>query len=162
MVPLCDGRVLQNSQALGATGVLSSVWCCWLYSQMPGMMDAQLCHAAVCQPQSGPCRHCPGQARTSWQQRRAAAAAAAAGNFGRAPDSPKRSNSNVSQLFDALVVAATGGTEGAAAAAAGGEAPVESRLGGGLGPVSAAAAATAGSGALPAFPRRRRRLPWRL
>jgi hypothetical protein len=79
------------------------------------------------------------------------AAAAAAGmpasaSRGEGPglSSPKRSGSQVSLAFDALVMAATGGTEGAAAAAAGGEAPVESRLGGplaGAGGLSAAAAA---------------------
>lgn len=53
------------------------------------------------------------------------------------PVSPKRSGSQVSLAFDALVMAATGGTEGAAAAAAGGEAPVESRLGGPLPPAAA-------------------------
>lgn len=60
------------------------------------------------------------------------------------PVSPKRSGSQVSLAFDALVMAATGGTEGAAAAAGGGEAPVESRLGGPL----AAAGLTPGSGSL--------------
>jgi hypothetical protein len=57
--------------------------------------------------------------------------------------SPKRSGSQVSLAFDALVMAATGGTEGAAAAAAGGEAPVESRLGGPLGGAGLSAAAAA-------------------
>ena len=51
---------------------------------------------------------------------------------GRGPDSPRRSGSNASQLFDALVMAATGGTEGAAAAPAANDAPaVDSRALGG-------------------------------
>lgn len=41
-------------------------------------------------------------------------------------DSPKRSGSGVSQLFDALVMAATGGPEGAAVENIGGEPPVTS------------------------------------
>lgn len=46
------------------------------------------------------------------------------------PDSPRRSGSNASQLFDALVMAATGGTEGAAAAPAANDTPaVDSRFG---------------------------------
>jgi hypothetical protein len=50
---------------------------------------------------------------------------------GRNPDSPRRSGSNASQLFDALVMAATGGTEGAAAAPAANDTPaVDSRFGG--------------------------------
>mmetsp|Transcript_1796 Transcript_1796/g.3988 ORF Transcript_1796/g.3988 Transcript_1796/m.3988 type:complete len:813 (-) Transcript_1796:985-3423(-) len=44
----------------------------------------------------------------------------------RSKDSPKPSQSGVSQLFDALVMAATGGQEGAAAAGVGGDAPVTS------------------------------------
>lgn len=44
-------------------------------------------------------------------------------------DSPKRSASGVSQLFDALVMAATGGTEDAAAVGLGGEPPVTSKMG---------------------------------
>jgi hypothetical protein len=72
------------------------------------------------------------------------------------PGSPKRSNSGVSHAFDALVMAATGGTEGAAAAAAGGEPQVESVAGRGGGaaagagnPTTAIAAAVA-AGALAA------------
>jgi hypothetical protein len=96
---------------------------------MPGMMDAGFAmQQFVSRSRGGGNLPLSGSAPDVM-----AAAAAAAGNFARGPDSPKRSNSNVSQLFDALVMAATGGTEGAAAAAAGGEAPVESRLGGGLG-----------------------------
>ena len=67
-----------------------------------------------------------------------AAAAGPSGAGGGAWDSPKRSGSGMSQLFDALVMAATGGTEGAAAGLAGGEAPVDSRAG-----VAAAAAGNA-------------------
>jgi hypothetical protein len=80
----------------------------------------------------------------------AAAAAAAAGmpthsasrgEVGPGHSGPERSGSQVSLAFDALVMAATGGTEGAAAAAVGGEAPVESRLGGPLGGAGLSAAA---------------------
>lgn len=86
---------------------------------------------------------------------------------GRGPDSsPRRSGSNASQLFDALVMAATGGTEGAAAAPAANDAPaVDSRMGvavspsavaqllpgvagaGGVTPVAAASAAAAAAAA---------------
>jgi hypothetical protein len=78
---------------------------------------------------------------------------------GRGADSPRRSGSNASQLFDVLVMAATGGTEGAAAAPAANDAPaVDSRFGaagtvspgatlpglpGAAGAVAAAAAAAA-------------------
>jgi hypothetical protein len=66
-------------------------------------------------------------------------------------DSPRRSGSQASLAFDALVMAATGGTDGAAAAAAGGEAAVDSRLGSvsglGNGAVAAAAAVVAAAAA---------------
>lgn len=62
---------------------------------------------------------------------------------GRGPDSPKRSGSGMSQLFDALVMAATGGPDGAAAAALGGEPPVDSRLAAGNAAAQQAAAAAA-------------------
>jgi len=59
----------------------------------------------------------------------------------RGPDSPRRSGSNASQLFDALVMAATGGTEGAAAAPAANDAPaVDSRFGAQISPAAVAAA----------------------
>lgn len=86
----------------------------------------------------------------------AAAAAAAAGMPGLASrgepgaSSPKRSGSAASLAFDALVMAATGGTEGAAAAAAGGEAPVESRLGGPLGGAAATGLSAAAAAAVAA------------
>lgn len=78
--------------------------------------------------------------------------AAAPVSAGREHSSPRRSGSGVSQLFDALIMAATGGTEGAAAAAVGGEPPVDSRgvRGGSGGAVAAAAAAAANATAAPA------------
>jgi hypothetical protein len=112
--------------ALDAADAFNAIDCCLLFQDPTYMLRAEFAQA---------------RSRGADVPPVGAAAAAAGGGTGGGGnwDSPKRSGSGMSQLFDALVMAATGGTEGAAAGLAGGEAPVDSRVG----VASAAAAANA-------------------
>jgi len=117
----CNNRAehVANAKTMGAARSVADA-----QITAPGS-KAQASHAVAAAPTAA-----TGAAAPAGPKSQATAGRKPGSRSGRGAESPMRSNSGVSGLFDALVMAATGEAEGAAAAGGGGDANATSAYGG--------------------------------